>query len=72
MQFHFWEYVHKSEPDIYIGFSPALNLQCVETPPHFYQTSTCLKYARTNFEIFPFYFIEKFAIFLLQQCLRHR
>ncbi len=29
IQFNFWEYVYKSEPDIYIGFSPALLLQCV-------------------------------------------
>ncbi len=27
-QFHFWEYINQNQ-DIYIGFSPALHLQCV-------------------------------------------
>ncbi len=27
-QFHFWEYIHKWEPDIYIGFSTAPHLWC--------------------------------------------
>jgi hypothetical protein len=26
-QFHFWKYIN-GKPDIYIGFSPALHLQC--------------------------------------------
>jgi hypothetical protein len=26
--FHFWEYIHNWDPDICIGFSLALHLQC--------------------------------------------
>jgi hypothetical protein len=30
-QFHFWEYVNRNQTYMYIGFSPALHLQCMST-----------------------------------------
>jgi hypothetical protein len=43
--------IHKWEPDIYIGFSPALHLQCVMKENGFYQIQLRIFYTQNDLTV---------------------